>query len=406
MIKLTPYENRNHFVETYVQDKFVKIQRRYNKMTEKDKEYLKCLFPEAFSGNMLDKKFFSDLLSLNLYEIIKKYACVKEYFEVAFFSSLDIRNICRDKSEKEAKSIREGYYCRFSTECKKFEKYIIPDYARKHSAIREIDKYICQSEERFEDFQNYIRKTIIGETRVRKNKIKYGVLKKLFNYKTMLEASDRNNIVKSLNLVVCPYCNRAYISSYEDNWLEDEERTTADLDHFFPKNMFVLFSISLYNFIPCCKVCNSLFKGDKNLDILYPYADAYEHQAKFSLVDNEKILEARDVYGWSKGKKIQIIGMDVEDSKRAAQIEREIQLFRIREVYQVHNEFAERLLYSKNVLGPRVKEEILECINKGVKDNQLQMEEFEQFFYGVDRDSITHEMKKTPLAKLIIDILN
>lgn len=405
MIKLTPYENRNHFVETYVQDKFVKIQRRYNKMTEKDKGYLKCLFPEAFSGNMLDKNFFSDLLSLNLYEFIKKYACVKEYFEVAFFSSLDIRNICRDKSEKEAKSIREVYYCRFRTECKNFEKYIIPDYARKHRGIREIDKYICQSEERFDDFQNYIKKIIIEEPRVRKNKIRYGVLKNLFNYKTMLDASDRNNIVKSLNLVVCPYCNRAYISSYEDNWLEDEEKTTADLDHFFPKNMFVLFSISLYNFIPCCKVCNSLFKGDKNMDILYPYTDAYEHQAKFSLVDNEKALEARDVYGWSKGKIIDIVGTDIEDSVRAAQIEREIQLFRIREVYQVHNEFAERLLYSKNVLGPRAKKEILDCINKGLKDDQLQMAEFDRFFYGVDIHNVAQETKKTPLAKLIIDIL-
>ena len=57
-------------------------------MEEKDKEYLKCLFPEAFSGNTLDKKFFSDLLSINLFDVIKKYASVKEYFEIAFFSSL------------------------------------------------------------------------------------------------------------------------------------------------------------------------------------------------------------------------------------------------------------------------------------------------------------------------------
>ena len=405
MIKLTPYENRNHFVETYVQDKFVKIQKKYNKMEEKDKEYLKCLFPEAFSGNTLDKKFFSDLLSINLFDVIKKYASVKEYFEIAFFSSLDIRNICRDKSEKEAESIREGYYCRFKTECNNFGKYIIPDYARKHIGIREIDKYICQSAENFDKFQNYIRKTVIEARRIRKSKIRYGILKDIFSYKTMLDASDRNGIVKNLNLVACPYCNRAYISSFEDKWSEEEERTSADVDHFFPKKAFVLFSLSLYNFIPCCKVCNSLFKGDKNMDILYPYTDAYESQAIFSLVDNEQVLEARDVYGWSKGKKIDIAGVDIEDSARAAQIEREIQLFRIREVYQVHNEFAERLLYSKNVLGPRTKKEILECINKGLKDEQLQMAEFDRFFYGVDIDNIAQETKRTPLAKLIIDIL-
>ena len=140
------------------------------------------------------------------------------------------------------------------------------------------------------------------------------------------------------------------------------------------------------------------------MDILYPYIDAYEKKVKFTLIDNNKIVAAKDVYGWSRGKQIDIAYIDTRDSAMVRQIEREIQLFRIRDVYQIHNEFAERLLYSKNVLGERTKREILECINKGL-EKELETTEFDKFYYGFDIRRVEDEYKSVPLAKLIHDII-
>ena len=65
---------------------------------------------------------------------------------------------------------------------------------------------------------------------------------------------NRHNFVQRLNLRVCPYCNRQYITSFYKN---DRKVTTADIDHYFPKKQYPLLSMYFFNLIPSCSVCNS-----------------------------------------------------------------------------------------------------------------------------------------------------
>ena len=241
MIKLTAYDNREHFVERYIQDKFSKIQKKCNKMDVQRREYFKYLFPEAFTGNMLNKVFFSDLLSTNLYKVIEKYPSVKVYYEIVFFSSLDINNICRKLTMKQAANIREIYYNRFLKKSGSCGGQIISDYKKYCLPTKDLNTYICKSSENFIEFQKFIKKNFIDKSQISKTRKRYGILKNIFDYKTMVNSTDRNEIVNNLNMIVCPYCNRAYISSFKDPWSEDEERTSADLDHFFLKNSLYFF---------------------------------------------------------------------------------------------------------------------------------------------------------------------
>lgn len=79
----------------------------------------------------------------------------------------------------------------------------------------------------------------------------------------------RNNIAnffihntKQLKLYSCCYCD----SAYEGDFVDDKgERRTFDVDHFFPQGNYPLFALSLYNFIPCCQVCNRMIKLQKEL---------------------------------------------------------------------------------------------------------------------------------------------
>jgi hypothetical protein len=58
-------------------------------------------------------------------------------------------------------------------------------------------------------------------------------------------------IIKKTGVKVCPYCNLAYTYSRGN-------RTTAQLDHFFCKAEYPMFSLSFYNLIPCCPACNRI----------------------------------------------------------------------------------------------------------------------------------------------------
>lgn len=55
---------------------------------------------------------------------------------------------------------------------------------------------------------------------------------------------------------VCPYCNLIPISNHKGF-------STADIEHFYCRSIFSLFSVSKFNLIPACKDCNRQFKKTK-----------------------------------------------------------------------------------------------------------------------------------------------
>ena len=90
---------------------------------------------------------------------------------------------------------------------------------------------------------------------------KYGkYTKSVDKYKILFNCFRKNygdKLVKSLELSVCPYCNRNFINS------------SADIDHFFPKTKYTVFSLSFFNLIPVCSVCNR--KKNNNDIYVSPY---------------------------------------------------------------------------------------------------------------------------------------
>ena len=107
-----------------------------------------------------------------------------------------------------------------------------------------------------------------------------------------LSSSLRHKIITSSGITVCPYCNRQYISYFSNKGVK---YTTADLDHFYPKSIFSLFALSLYNFIPACQICNQRFKKKKVKKILYPFKEGFDDNAKFGL----NIHDVNSFYGKS-----------------------------------------------------------------------------------------------------------
>lgn len=80
-------------------------------------------------------------------------------------------------------------------------------------------------------------------------------------------------MLEKLNVRVCPYCNRQYTFTLRNDGLRPQ------FDHYFPKSLFAYLSVSLYNLIPSCNICNSkkqaLNTYETINDLYYPYEDEF-----------------------------------------------------------------------------------------------------------------------------------
>lgn len=121
-----------------------------------------------------------------------------------------------------------------------------------------------------------IKKEILGDT-------KFGFFKFYKNFSSRKWASE---FLKLLNCNVCPYCNRIYTFT-----VNEDTRCKPEFDHFFPKSIYPYLSVSIFNLIPSCSYCN---KGKSNTCVgddfkhrfIYPYEECFEDenlQIKFSL---------------------------------------------------------------------------------------------------------------------------
>ena len=74
---------------------------------------------------------------------------------------------------------------------------------------------------------------------------------------------------------VCTYCNRQYIFTVNKPKKKGLEHIVRpELDHWFCKELYPLLSLSFYNLIPSCHICNSSVKGSEvfSLDThIHPY---------------------------------------------------------------------------------------------------------------------------------------
>lgn len=106
---------------------------------------------------------------------------------------------------------------------------------------------------------------------------------------------------EELNIYSCCYCETAYTGVYLN---ENEERRTFDIDHFFPKEQYPIFSLSLYNFVPSCQYCNSRAKASTPFKVLYKLNKKIETKDILYLI---KLSPTGSKYDFYNNSKIRII---------------------------------------------------------------------------------------------------
>lgn len=114
-------------------------------------------------------------------------------------------------------------------------------------------------------------------------------LSNIFNYgyftTKCVRRWDAYKYLQKLNVAICPYCERNFITTFISSDQDNGGKTRAQLDHFYCQSKYPYFSMSIYNLIPSCYVCNASFKRDIDFDFtthFHPFENQLKDIGEFS----------------------------------------------------------------------------------------------------------------------------
>lgn len=205
-------------------------------------------------------------------------------------------------------------------------------------------------------------------------------------------------LIKDLDLSACPFCNREYIFRFDDI-IQKKARILASLDHFYDKGTYPFLSISFFNLIPSCSICNSKFKHTKNFYInqhLHPYEDDFNKKAKFTHFFNVANNENKKHSIFSKERislDLKLIEQDDIKTKNT------IETFRLKELYNEHKDIVLELIQKAEIYNESYIDELFNRYEGTLFKNREDLLRLVTCGYVSDED-----LHKRPLSKLIKDI--
>jgi len=185
--------------------------------------------------------------------------------------------------------------------------------------------------------------------------------------------------VQTLNLKTCPYCNRNYTFVVNDK----TGKLRPEIDHFHPKSIYPFLSMSFFNLIPSCSICNHTKSNKVEEDLDNPY-DIEPNSYQFTYTPQS--VDFLDV----KEKEYNFDSFEIEIRGN----QNNIKLFKLEQLYIQHKDIVLELLIKK-VYYP--KSYIEELSKYGFSKDEI----YRYLFSNYNQDEDLH---KRPLSKLVRDI--
>lgn len=393
----------------------------------------KLLFEEYKKHKKSEKDFIKKYLNI-LEKIIKKGKNFvieeKEKFDEDLFDKSFLENLKNDL-KKDSVWYKENILpniCKVYNELSnKSEKDSIKKYLDILEKIKEGEKDFIVEKKSVKEFE----KLDINKEYLPQNLLFYKeyLPDELFKYANLYgegqkinekEKWSRHRLLSLMGIEVCPYCQRNYISNYaenndkkceeEDNKKVEEkkfeenndEKTTATLDHFYPKADYPFLALSLYNFVPSCQVCNSIFKKDADTrDSIYPYEEGFDELGVKFKTSKEAIYE---ILGEKDSDfSVEIDCKNIEDKEKENKVKKSIGNLGLDRVYKKsHNQYIQNLLYTVE----KYPENYLEACGEMFENDNNKKKQLEEYFKDIVKEPYRKRIENgEPLAKLTKDIL-
>ncbi|WP_432671156.1 hypothetical protein [Flavobacterium sp. SM2513] len=219
-------------------------------------------------------------------------------------------------------------------------------------------------------------------------------LKKVFNYNDFITRHKITSykLAEILNQNTCVYCNRLYTSTVVvkdevTNRVNDSTRIMRPTyDHWYSKSKYPVLSLSFYNLIPSCSVCNTSVKGDTEFSMIkhiHPYKKENNQDFKFNYI--YKDVHKNNV---------------VIDFPNQSKIGRTLKDLKIKDIYNGHSEYE-----LKDLLELRYKysENYLDTLFNKTFDIHIGKKELYRLIFGIEPKEVNFH--KRPFSKFKKDIL-
>lgn len=203
------------------------------------------------------------------------------------------------------------------------------------------------------DNVNELKRILVSMYNDLKTCIENNDKKSIIDY-SIISGDLRHKLMNDIGIRTCPYCNRNYTTRYGING----SKSTADLDHFYQKEQYPLFALSLFNFIPSCPVCNSRMKNTHSAaDTLYPYEEGFDDDVHFDLkyIGKDKTGESI-LHLWQAFHNMEYGDYEIDfavnnkvGSEKKKRIENSKELFHLKEVYEDHKQDALEIAFRTRI---------------------------------------------------------
>ncbi len=269
----------------------------------------------------------------------------------------------REKIVKDSTTyLPHDFYKNYNDFNEMFKELILADFTEIEKAIVHIESLKTNS-------------TTYQDAVFRKNKKRRSMYDRIHKSYSNVIKSDINTtklsvlLIKSLDVTVCPYCNRDYINS------RGNKNSGAQMDHFFPRSLYPLFSVSLYNLVPVCGNCNRI-KSDKIGKFKSPFDTNFKwnDEIKFTYENSSMKIE--------------------HDSNKVSNVA-EMKIF---EAYDIHSDYVKEIEQKSIEYCESQINEILDVLSKGNINNV----DIKTLVFGKKIEE--KDLKKTPLGKLTMDM--
>ena len=285
------------------------------------------------------------------------------------------------------------------------------DYADKYfyNGINSVEKLKVVLETMFNELEQNLVKSSSGKQM------------RIIDY-ALVSSELRHKLMSSIEVRTCPYCNRNYITRSGING----SKSTADLDHFYQKEQYPLFALSLFNFVPSCPVCNSRMKNSHPADdTMYPYDEGFGDDVRFELrYIGPDPSGSKTLHLWQALESVKyddfIIEIVVDPKtcqKRKERIEKSKSVFHLTEVYEDHKQDALEIalrtrIYCEGSYKKFCENLFEKCSKEGMIFSSASDLEDYMFRKGFDREwlifgTFVNDKKRKfdrPLSRMIYDI--
>jgi len=211
-------------------------------------------------------------------------------------------------------------------------------------------------------------------------------IEKLFNYQGKYQKYISGFFKEQLDIHTCYYCNIDFINVFKVG--NEKFKGGYTLDHIKNKSQYPHLSLSLYNLIPSCYICNSPLKRDQDIGDVSPTSKTFDFdkKVKFKTFIQNANLQIEDKEDFNL-----LLKEDFTDIYT-----KYIKIFELDGRYEYHKyKVIEMINKRKQYPDSRIKE-LAQLTEK--TEEEVKQDLFGEYLFEDD------DLHKRPLSKLIRDV--